>query len=1162
MAKLVINDFSGGITDLLINTNPNQCEKCENLLIEKDKSLKTRFGCDLYNSVWYQPVGAKRIDGMFYYPLSGLIYFQAENQIYNYVATPTPCGTKLSTELVTSGTFDPTLVNTFLPAAVNTTTEYITITAHGLLNNDPVEFTNSGGGLPNPLAVDTVYYVVGKTNDTFQVSATYGGGAINLTTQGTGTHSAYKCANGWTGIGTGGWEYLPATDNIRKGNASAGTLSTTFSLANGRYYLLSFTFEATIDGDSMKVSVTNSYIRDFINDVKANIYPTMYSSLDNTYYYVIEPYATGLQTLSFWHGAGVTTNYTIIDNVSVKQIIDDALDIFLGATPPINIDTDIMREQQIIVSSKQKRGVRFAKNDRPYDAITNARAFSLGLPKPSTPTKASSISGSNAYLYRIVHWYKYSINGCMHEILSAPSTALEVTDSAIASSIAFSGNTHNGTAVIDNINTGVTNWPVGAVIDMVGVPVGSTILTIASSSSITVSANSTATATVYGNMFAPCVINLPAQFNNSGGNSAWDWANIQTLIYRTTGNGSVYYLVNTVTQGTTLYTDIVNDEALVTGPQLYSNLTNHSVTNDEPPLCKYVTVANDMAWYGDVYVAPVAATAHTRAAPAGYLKFRIQQSQMGDLNSCPANFYVDVEGTLKGLSSIGKTPIALTDNRIYRLDGYFDETGNGQINPVIIDDKAGCIGYKSIVRTRDLLYWAGNYGFFATDGFTVKKISFQLEDTYYSLIDSDNKKIRLCGSYDKKNDRIYWATYDSTSSDNNMLYVYDITFGAFTTISPPASATYFGATTILFSEDKLIRCGQDVDSYGIVYKHYDGKYTDVCATGTTGAVTYPEYAIEHTYRTIKIDYGDPTNKKWVPKFSMTAEYETNATLTLLPNSYDNSSTSARTLQQLVYIKYGTANYHGITETLPSDYVTSNEANAIIKSRHFTAGCLRTKHKQLELTNVGVDTIIQKSDTLGNTCTSSGAGTKTVTIGAGTFLTSPEGLYLSTEYRYGGANGSYGAFATTAVDVTENWIEVDSHGLSNGTMIKFTSSTTLPAPLSSSTVYYALVVNANFFQVALTSGGAAIDLTTQGVGTHYLLIFDDYAYDYLITARPSAVTLTVTDTNRRLPLTAQKWEIHGQPKGEVLKLKSIVQDYDIIGNVGGDYQETKDVTGNV
>ena len=60
-------------------------------------------------------------------------------------------------------------------------------TAHGLSNNDPVVFTTSGA-LPTGLTATTVYYVVNKNTDDFQVSATVGGSAINTSGSQSGTH--------------------------------------------------------------------------------------------------------------------------------------------------------------------------------------------------------------------------------------------------------------------------------------------------------------------------------------------------------------------------------------------------------------------------------------------------------------------------------------------------------------------------------------------------------------------------------------------------------------------------------------------------------------------------------------------------------------------------------------------------------------------------------------------------------------------------------------------------------------------------------------------------------------------------------------------------------------------------------------------------------------
>ena len=68
------------------------------------------------------------------------------------------------------------------------TGDTVTKTAHGLANGDPVQFativTTTG------ISVNTTYFVVGKADDTFQVEATVGGGALALTNNGTGTYTA------------------------------------------------------------------------------------------------------------------------------------------------------------------------------------------------------------------------------------------------------------------------------------------------------------------------------------------------------------------------------------------------------------------------------------------------------------------------------------------------------------------------------------------------------------------------------------------------------------------------------------------------------------------------------------------------------------------------------------------------------------------------------------------------------------------------------------------------------------------------------------------------------------------------------------------------------------------------------------------------------------
>ena len=73
----------------------------------------------------------------------------------------------------------------------------VTWAAHGLIANDPVKFTTTGG-LPTGLVVGTTYFVVGAsiTTNTFQLSAAAGGAAINTTGTQSGVHTGINAPFG------------------------------------------------------------------------------------------------------------------------------------------------------------------------------------------------------------------------------------------------------------------------------------------------------------------------------------------------------------------------------------------------------------------------------------------------------------------------------------------------------------------------------------------------------------------------------------------------------------------------------------------------------------------------------------------------------------------------------------------------------------------------------------------------------------------------------------------------------------------------------------------------------------------------------------------------------------------------------------------------------
>jgi hypothetical protein len=64
-------------------------------------------------------------------------------------------------------------------SSVDIAADTITLAGHGLVNADQVRFDGSGTP-PTPLAIGTMYYVVGATANTFQLSLTSGGAVVNL----------------------------------------------------------------------------------------------------------------------------------------------------------------------------------------------------------------------------------------------------------------------------------------------------------------------------------------------------------------------------------------------------------------------------------------------------------------------------------------------------------------------------------------------------------------------------------------------------------------------------------------------------------------------------------------------------------------------------------------------------------------------------------------------------------------------------------------------------------------------------------------------------------------------------------------------------------------------------------------------------------------------
>jgi hypothetical protein len=100
---------------------------------------------------------------------------------------------------------------------------------------------------------------------------------------------------------------------------------------------------------------------------------------------------------------------------------------------------------------------------------------------------------------------------------------------------------------------------------------------------------------------------------------------------------------------------------------------------------------------------------------------------------------------------------------------------------------------------------------------------------------------------------------------------------------------------------------------------------------------------------------------------------------------------------------------------------------------------------------------------------------------------------------GKPKGPHESFAFTA-DAASDLLTTVGHGLAAGDPVRFTTTGALPAGLALATTYYVMAggLTADAFKVSATLGGAAVDITDAGTGTHswqfYLTPAEQYQFD--------------------------------------------------------------------
>lgn len=446
------------------------------------------------------------------------------------------------------------------------------------------------------------------------------------------------------------------------------------------------------------------------------------------------------------------------------------------------------------------------------------------------------------------------------------------------------------------------------------------------------------------------------------GNENWDPANIEIEIYRTLNGGTDLFLVATVPLGTANYTDEAEDATINSNLGLYTNQgALPSLT--APPLAKYVHVVNGTAYWANLQT------------DAEDDEFLIRQSIPGEPDSVPESFFARAEQKIRGLSSIYDRPILMCEKYIYRIDNIIQANGNGNMDLRRIDDEAGCVSNNSIVATHKGLFWAGNVGFYWTDGLNVKKISRHLPDTYAALVLNPTRASRIQGDYDPANERVIWtACRDSGDNEPDAMFVMDLKWfdmhfqrdeACFTTLS---GGDYFRPTSLAINNSEIYRG----DTRGFVLKHTPGDFTDPRIDTLTPVAQWERQTIIHDYLSCFLDFGTKFIRKFIPRILISAENKTNLSLAI-GSSNDND----RVKGSLAPIRYRDNITWGDDLPLWGDAEAKWNSQGLIEEwRRFPSGGLRCNYKQIQLTNAQVQ--IVTSELLG-TATVNGT-TNTATLG--------------------------------------------------------------------------------------------------------------------------------------------------------------------------------------
>lgn len=451
---------------------------------------------------------------------------------------------------------------------------------------------------------------------------------------------------------------------------------------------------------------------------------------------------------------------------------------------------------------------------------------------------------------------------------------------------------------------------------------------------------------------------IPALVNN--GQSNYDTSVVKMNISRTTDGGTVYYLLDSIANAVTTYSDKTSDtlgaKILTDGTPLYTN--GGVIGYDQPPLAKFIHNLNGTVYYGAI------------TDTSQFFPQRIRQSVQYAPDAAPATFYVDLDDNLTGLSSTRANLMAFCTSSVYRINGGFNNLGQGALTFERLSDTIGGINQKSIVQTDVGVFFAGGDGFYYTDGYQIIKISLELDQTYKNLTKSEAQKRSVYGTYDRLNRRIWWGMREESSGfGNTVAYVYYLNFGikpsgVFTTVN--AEASNFRPAALLFRNNNLLYGSERGNILTI-----DGtKKQDLDLDFLISSAENTNYYINYNYTSCAFDSGSTFQRKWFTKLHLIGKNIGNSSIQ--PYVISDLNATGNGIRAMTIMNYQeNIKWASPTHVWGDATKIWGAKGKFDMWRRFPSGSLRNDFLQIKFVPARVTRYA--SSTFGLTCTHNGTG---------------------------------------------------------------------------------------------------------------------------------------------------------------------------------------------